>query len=281
LNRRTRSTTQPTEIPSPLPSGLIARLAEHERLLVCLDYDGTLSEITAHPAKARPIAGVDRVLAALAEHPDRILLAIITGRTISEVRRMIGVERGVLFSGVHGLELTDADGRRHLAPGVESVIPDLDLVREWLVRHVPAGCGFVIEDKRVAIAFHYRMADAETAARIRRALARFVQAHTARLRILRGKMIDEMMPRDAAGKGAAVRSVQREAGEPPPRAIYFGDDTTDEDAFRELRQDGVGILVGAPRPSWAQWRVDGPADVVRTLHELAVALGSQPIQESI
>jgi alpha,alpha-trehalase len=281
LNRRTRSTTQPTETPSPLPSDLIARLVGRERLLVCLDYDGTLSEITAHPAQARPIAGAGEALAALAEHPDRIQLAIISGRAISEVRRMIGAERGLLFSGVHGLELMDAAGRRHLAPGVESVIPDLDSVREWLVRHVPPNCGFVIEDKRVAIAFHYRMADAETATRIRRALARFVQAHTARLRILRGKMIDEMMPRDAAGKGAAVRAVQREAGQPVPRPIYFGDDVTDEDAFRELREDGIGILVGAPRASWARWRVDGPADVVGTLRELAVAVRSQPLQDSI
>jgi alpha,alpha-trehalase len=281
LNRRTKSTTQPTETPTPLPSGLIARIAERERLLICLDYDGTLSEIAAHPAQARPIDGAAEALAVLAAHPDRVQLAIVTGRTISEVRRMLGVERGVLFSGVHGMELTDSDGRRHLAPGVESLIPDLDHVREWLVRHVPANCGFVIEDKRVAIAFHYRMADAEVAARIRRALARFVQAHTTRLRVLRGKMIDEMLPRDAAGKGAAVRAIQRQAGAPAARPVYFGDDTTDEDAFRELREDGVGVLVGAPRASWARWRVESPADVVRTLSELGAALGSQPAQDSI
>jgi alpha,alpha-trehalase len=281
LNRRTKSTTQPTDTPTPLPCGLIARIAERERLLICLDYDGTLSEIAAHPAQARPLDGAAEALAVLAAHPDSVQLAIVTGRTISEVRRMLGVERGVLFSGVHGMELTDADGRRHLAPGVESLIPDLDRVREWLVRHVPANCGFVIEDKRVAIAFHYRMADAEVAARIRRALARFVQAHTTRLRILRGKMIDEMLPRDAAGKGAAVRAIQRLAGPPAARPVYFGDDTTDEDAFRELREDGVGVLVGAPRASWARWRVESPADVVRTLSELGAALGSQPAQDSI
>lgn len=281
MNRRTRSTTLPTETPNPLPSGLIARLAENERLLLCLDYDGTLSEIVSHPSQARPVAGAAQALAALAAHAGRVLPAIVSGRTIGEVRRMLGVEHGLMFSGVHGLELMDADGQRRLAPGVESVIPDLDRVREWLVRHVPAGCGFVIEDKRVAIAFHYRMADAESAARIRRSLTRFVQAHTARLRIMRGKMIDELMPRDAAGKGAAVRSLQRAAGEPLPRAIYFGDDTTDEDAFRELRKDGVGILVGAPRPSWARWRVDGPEDVVRTLDDLARAIGSEPAHESV
>ncbi len=281
MNSRSKSTTQPTETPTALPSGLIERIAERERLLICLDYDGTLSEIAAHPAQAHPIYGAGEALAALTAHPDRVQLAIITGRTISEVKRMLGVDSGVLFSGVHGLELMDSGGRHHLAPGVESVIPDLDLVREWLVRHVPANCGFVIEDKRVAIAFHYRMADAETAARIRRALARFVQARTARLRVLRGKMIDEMLPRDAAGKGAAVRAIQREAGPPVSRPIYFGDDTTDEDAFRELREDGVGVLVGAPRASWARWRVESPADVVRTLSELGAALAAQPVQDSI
>jgi trehalose-phosphatase len=279
--KRPRSRTLPTETPPPLPADLLDRLVERERVLVCLDYDGTLSEIAAHPADARPTPGVREALAALAEHPDRAQLAIVTGRPISEVRRMLGVERGVLFSGVHGLELMDRRGHRHLAPGAEAALPDLDQARLWLARNVPPECGFVIEDKRVTIAFHYRMADAEVAARVRRALARFVQAHTARLRILKGKMIDELIPRDAGGKGAAVRAIQREAGDPAVRPIYFGDDTTDEDAFRELREDGVGVLVGPPRPSWARWRVDGPRAVVDALGQLAAAIRSSVVHDSI
>jgi alpha,alpha-trehalase len=279
--RRPRSRTLPTETPPPLPADLLARLVERERVLVCLDYDGTLSEIVAHPADARPAAGAREILTVLAEHPDRAQLAIVSGRPISEVRRMLGVERGVLFSGVHGLELMDRGGRRHLASGAQAALPDLDQARVWLARNVPADCGFVIEDKRVTIAFHYRMADAEVAARIRRALARFIQAHTARLRILKGKTVDELMPRDAGGKGAAVRAIQREAGEPAARPIYFGDDTTDEDAFRELHRDGVGVLVGLPRPSWARWRVDGPSAVVDALGQIAAAIRSGAAHDSV
>jgi trehalose-6-phosphatase len=43
-----------------------------KRLLLCLDYDGTISEIVRDPATARPVPGVPEILTELASHRDRI-----------------------------------------------------------------------------------------------------------------------------------------------------------------------------------------------------------------
>src|SRR5215467_11549674 len=133
-------------------------------LLLCLDFDGTISEIVPHPSDARPVDGATEVLQALTCYPERLQLAIVSGREISQVQKTLGIDRGILFSGTHGLEIARADGVRHFAKGVEHAERDLAKVRLWLNEHAPASDGFIIEDKQVAIAMHYRMVDPSVAA---------------------------------------------------------------------------------------------------------------------
>jgi alpha,alpha-trehalase len=262
----------PTEQPEPIPRGLLTAVLARGSLLLCLDFDGTLSEIVPQPADARPLSGVGEVLSALARDPARVTVAIISGREIAEVRRMLGVERGILFAGTHGLEIVGADGVSRLAPGVEAAEADLAAARAWLARNVAITEGFVIEDKRIAIAVHYRMVEPALARERCAALRNFVEAKTPGLRILRGKMIDELLPRGIGGKGRAIRTLLQECAYPKSVPVYFGDDTTDEDAFQQIRDDGIGVLVGSARPSWARYRVASPSEVRRLLAELAQEL---------
>jgi trehalose 6-phosphate phosphatase len=84
-------------------------------------------------------------------------------------------------------------------------------------------------------------------------------------------MIHEAIARGIGGKGAALEFFMRDAGVPGPHTTYFGDDVTDEDAFRALAaHGGIGVLVGAQRRSFAQYRVDGPTDVADLLEQLVV-----------
>jgi trehalose 6-phosphate phosphatase len=46
------------------------------------------------------------------------------------------------------------------------------------------------------------------------------------------------------------------------RAIFFGDDVTDEEGFlAAVQHGGCGILVGAPRVTIAQWHLEQVAAV--------------------
>lgn len=266
----------PLERPRPLPHQLLASLLERGRLLLCLDYDGTLSEITPDIARAIPVPRAREAIASIALSLGWVTVAIVSGRDLATVRRLLGVDSGIMFAGTHGLELIGPDGVTRLAPGVEESLDDLQALRDHLAREVPAQRGFVVEDKRLAIAFHYRKADPTEAAPLLAHLEEFVASVTPRLEIIKGKMVYEMLPRGVAGKGSAVRWFIEQMGEPRTQVAYFGDDTTDEDAFFALRpQDAVTVLVGPERESFARYRVDGPSAVADLLAELSAMLASE------
>lgn len=270
-----------TEIPLPLPAGLPARLAMDHKIILFSDYDGTLSEITPDIANAQPLPGIDQLIERLVARPDRFRVVLISGRQTEKLARLLSVSRGITFVGNHGLEIMEADGRSRMAVDPALFMPSLDAIREWLRKNVPLGAGFVIEDKQFSVALHYRLADPDLALTVRLRLREFVRTYTPALILGDGKLVIEAMPLQA-NKGAAVRALMREAGE-ERLAVYFGDDTTDEDAFLALRESGVTIKVCAePAPSWARYRVASPTAVTAALAEMASAvteMGSAPAKE--
>ncbi len=258
----------PSETPAPLPAELLPRLALDHRIFLFLDYDGTISEITPEIAKATPIPGARETIARLADCPDRFRLALISGRQTDMLAALFGTPSHVTLVGNHGLEIMDPGGSKRMAVDPARFMPALDAARDWLRRNVPYEAGFIIEDKRFSVALHYRLADPDQALTMRLRLREFVQT-TPELVIGEGKMVIEVMPHHA-NKGEAVRTLMREGGE-GRLAVYFGDDTTDEDAFLALRDSGITIKVcKEPSPSWAKYRIAAPTEVTTVLTEMAV-----------
>ncbi len=258
-------------IPDPLPPALIPDLIRHKPILLCLDYDGTLSEIADEPAEAYPLREIPQLLALLAKKRERITVAVVSGREIAELQRLLGLSDGLEFVGVHGLEMMRPGGRREVAPGTRECMPDVAKIRAWMAGNVPKRAGFVIEDKGLAIALHYRKADAAVARKVHRAFERFIRLETPTLKAGHGKMVIEAMPK-LAGKGDAVLRLVGRIGE-RFFPVYFGDDLSDEDAFAVLKGRGITVLVGEAQPSGARYRVDNPACVVEVLDSIANALG--------
>jgi trehalose 6-phosphate phosphatase len=260
------------EIPSPLPAGLLARLATDHEIALFLDYDGTVSEITPDIANAQPLPGAADLIAGLAARPDRFRIVMISGRQTDKLARLLGVSGDITFVGNHGLEMIEPDGRRHMVLNPELFMPALDSVRTWMRVNAPPEAGFVIEDKGLSVALHYRFADPALAWTIGWRLREFVKLQVPPLVTGEGKMVIEVMP-PHANKGDAVR---RLLGADPRRRlpVYFGDDATDEDGFYALRGDGVTVRVcEQPTPSWARYRVTSPRDVVAALAEMMAAVG--------
>jgi trehalose-phosphatase len=258
---------------------MLEELAARSPLLLCLDYDGTISDLVSRPAMARPVEGVVAAIKAMAPRRDRIAIAIVSGRPVAELRRMTGLGRQVMYAGVHGLEIAgrsddagrhDAEDDVRVAESVALSATELDRVRAWLARNVPDGAGFEVEDKQSAIALHYRNAEPAAAAPLIGRFEEFVRTDAPHLRAAHNKMVVEALP-VAASKGEAVRALSSEAGA-AFMPVYFGDDRTDEDAFAALLSRGVGVLVGEARPSLARWRVENPAAVARILTALAKVL---------
>jgi trehalose 6-phosphate phosphatase len=185
---------------------------------ILLDVDGTLAPIVARPELARVPEETRAEVARLAGR--YALVACISGRTGEEARRLVGVA-GAVYVGTHGLEL-EPEAKRWR----EALRPFADLDWPWL------------EDKGLAVAFHWREAPDEAAAKAElEAVAE--RARGAGLDARWGRKVLELRPPVDADKGTAVRSLLESRD--LRRALYAGDDATDLDAFRGL--DGCEVAV--------------------------------------
>jgi trehalose 6-phosphate phosphatase len=131
--------------------------------------------------------------------------------------------------------------------------------------------GVRVERKPNAVALHYRQAP-EHAPACRQALRRVLARHPA-LKLMEGKMVLEVLPRDI-GKGHAIEAFLAEPPFAGRRPVFVGDDVTDEAGFEAvLRLGGVAIKVG-PGSSLAEQRLDSAAAVRRWLLAQAEALST-------
>jgi trehalose 6-phosphate phosphatase len=251
--------------------------ADPARTAILTDIDGTLAPIVERPEHAAVSAEARATLAALAERFG--LVGCVSGRQAVEARRLVGVE-GIAYAGNHGLEL--------LRPGEAE--PRLDpaltgrerLAAEFLARldgPALAEAGLRPEDKGPIQALHWRGAEDENAAEERaRAIAAEAERHG--LHTHWGRKVLELRPTDAVGKDVAVGALIADAD--ARVALYAGDDRTDLDAFRRLRElrDGgelatalcVGVLspeAPAELAGQSDLTVEGPPGWLELLAELA------------
>jgi trehalose 6-phosphate phosphatase len=234
---------------------LLAPLAEApEESALVFDVDGTLAPIAPRPELAVVPEKTRAELRRLAERYR--LVACLSGRAGADARRLVGVE-GIEYVGNHGLELH----------------PDAAALAAEIARFRDA-VGLPVEDKGVSLAYHYREAQDEEAARVQlEAVAQ--SALLAGLEPRWGRKVLEIRPLVEADKGTAVRALVERSG--ASRALYAGDDTTDLDAFRGLDDAGlsqsVRIAVASdegPRElaQAADLVISGPDELVELLRVL-------------
>ncbi len=264
---------RPTGRPRLLDPAALARRLRGFPAFLFLDYDGTLVPIASRPAQATLDDDGRALLRALA---GMFPVAIVSGRARAIVRSLVGVP-SLYYVGNHGLEISGPRVRRNVA------VPARwrrDLATFLGAIEADAPSGLVIERKGVTASVHYRLVSIEDRSRWLPALRRRLAAWAAggRLYLVRGKAVYELRPPLDWDKGAAVRWLISRPGMTDRTPVYLGDDTTDENAFRAVRADGVGVLVGRPRRSAARYRLAGPAAVrrllVRWLAELDRRAGS-------
>lgn len=240
------------------------------RMLVALDFDGTLSPIVPVPGEAALLEGLAAPLRRLAERADTVV-AIVSGRALADVRARVTLD-GVYYAGNHGFEI-EGPGVDRVHEIARSSRPALEAAASELAAALADEPGVEVEDKVWTLTVHYRRTAGEgSGARVREA----VERHGRRpgLRVTEGKKVFEIRPDVEWDKGAATRFLLESLGEEGALpAIFIGDDLTDEDAFVVVRELGGGIVVGErPRDDTAAvaW-VEGPEEVAHLIRELADA----------
>ena len=259
-----------------LPSALLALdeiLARGgaRSLALFLDYDGTLTPIVEDPERALMTDDMRAVVSALA---DRCRVALVSGRDLQKLKSLASLAH-VTYAGSHGFDIETADGRQVAHEEAMADLPALDQAERQLRERLSGIAGAIVERKRFAIAVHFRRVAAPQAGRVQ-AIAEEVLAGQQGLREKAGKMIVELQPDVDWNKGRAVLWLIEQMGATGTAfPLYIGDDVTDEDAFRALKGDGIGVLVrdDEPRSSAAEYVLNDVAEVRRFLEMLAARLG--------
>jgi trehalose 6-phosphate phosphatase len=207
--------------------------APREAALLC-DIDGTISPIVARPTDAQVPQRFRDVLAALVERLG--LVAFVTGRALEDGRRMIPLE-GAAYVGTHGLEIMGRDGELFREPQAERYAAEVQAMADVARRDLDlAALGVVLEDKRIVLAIHYRLAPDPAATR-HEILAKVIDPARRRgLAISAGHFLFELKPPLPFTKGSATRHLL--GGGPFMATAFLGDDLTDVTGFKAIHDWG-------------------------------------------
>jgi trehalose 6-phosphate phosphatase len=235
------------------------RIRGNKRLVVFLDFDGTLVRIAPVPDGVHLEDETREVLRKLAAHPN-VTLAVISGRQRAELRHYIGV-RKVKYMGLYGWE---SNGNEKLPFPVR-----LALARTLveLLAELHAYPGVWIEPKRSSFSVHLKSASGETQRQVRQQVRNRVRPQRETLQVMANLRDVEVAPLSIGDKGVAVRKILDEPAMRGALPIYFGDDMSDEPAFAAAR-DGIPILVGKRRATQARFSLRGPAEVTVALSRM-------------
>ncbi len=235
--------------------------AARPRVLIGVDFDGTLAPLVDEPMSARALPGALDLLAELASLPG-VSVAVVSGRDLASLDLLTQLVGSVVLVGSHGAEssrtggaeLDEVTGRRFAA---------LDGDLQGMLADHP---GVRLERKPTALVLHTRGLPPERASAAREAGEDLAERHTD-VQVTQGKDVLEMAVTEA-GKGPALLALAE--SERADAVLYLGDDVTDELAFEVLREQDVSVRVGDGETA-ADHRVADEAAVVELLRDVLAA----------
>jgi trehalose 6-phosphate phosphatase len=243
--------------------GSLRELARVSRLLVALDFDGTLAPEVDDPEQARAIPEARAAVLALLELP-ATRVALISGRSMASLESVTDLPDSALLVGSHGIEIRlDHPGDTVSLDTTE--IRQVNLLNEVLGEVADSFDQVWLESKPAGFALHTRLATDHNSRVAHLVAMSEATAEIGNLKVRKGKDVLEFSVR-ATTKGDAVEHLRNYTN--ASAVFYAGDDVTDEDAFAALGPNDFGLKSG-PGDTLAAHRVAGPHQVAQVLALLA------------
>lgn len=224
------------------------------------DLDGTLIDIADSPDRVDVPADLP-VLLRQARDALGGCVALLSGRSIADLDRLLAPEN-FCAAGLHGAEIRlrpHGHIRRCAVPRWRS-----PLRREFMII-AEKNPGVWLEDKELCLTLHYR-ARPELGALLAEGVQIAVQEYADTIEVVFGRKVLEIREK-SFNKGRALKRIMHQADWSGRRPLVFGDDVTDEDAFRAVRElSGIAIAVG-PVAKNADYVFERPVDVRDWLRE--------------
>lgn len=229
--------------------------------LFAFDLDGTLAPIVEEYSAVQISEPVKTSLKRLIELAK---VAVITGRSRKDALTILGMEPHLLV-GNHGSEWPPQEGRRNWE--------HIGLCLNWkehLQNDLCCTKGVEIEFKGESVSLHYRKADDRESAlsRINAAIETLEPAP----RRIGGKFVVNLLPMEALTKGDALVAAMEMFG--LHRAIFIGDDVTDEEVFKLDNRNIFGIHIGQDSQTAAQYYLKKQSALLGLLNTIVGMLES-------
>ena len=245
------------------------RVRNADKRVLITDYDGTLAPFVYDRNRAKPYLGVQEVLEKINANPGS-RVALVTGRTIEDQRRMMNLRTPTEIWGTHGWERFSADGNHRVWPIGEKHSRGLEEAIGWATREQLLER---IETKPATVALHWRAAVGEERERIMKITEEKFTSISEQSGLLLHRFDGGLELRTPGrDKGDAVKMILEELGQGNHAVAYMGDDTTDEDAFRALDGMALRILIRTEqRDTEADLWLRPPREMIRFLERWAEA----------
>lgn len=242
-----------------------------EYIFLFLDYDGTLTPIVETPEKAIISQRTKNLLERLSKSP-KCKIAIISGRVLKDIKNKVGL-KNIIYVGNHGSEIKGPKIKFEspMSPGCRAI---LKRIKTELTQRLSLIKGIIIEDKGFSLSVHFRLVDKKQIPQVKTIVHETTIVYVVRneVKIKPGKMVLEIRAAGEWNKGKVVlwllarqKFIIKDRTTIP---IYIGDDVTDEDAFKALKDKGLTIFVGRPKPSYARYYLKNPKEVVELLRRI-------------
>ncbi|KAL3521426.1 hypothetical protein ACH5RR_019575 [Cinchona calisaya] len=262
----------------------ITNCAKRKRLALFLDYDGCLSPIVDNPDLAFMSNSMRGAVRNAAKY---FPTAIISGRSRDKVFQFVGLTE-LYYAGSHGMDIMgpvqpisndqtksirsiDKQGKEvNLFQPASEFLPMINEVFKSLVEITKDIIGAKVENNKFCVSVHYRNVEEKSWTTIGQSVEEILKDYP-RLRLTHGRKVLEIRPVLDWDKGKAVEFLLESLGLSNCNnvlPIYVGDDRTDEDAFKVLKEGnrGYGILVSSvPKESNASYSLRDPSEVMEFL----------------
>ncbi|KAJ7982547.1 Trehalose 6-phosphate phosphatase [Quillaja saponaria] len=289
----------------------ITNYAAGKRIALFLDYDGTLSPIVDNPDCAFMSGAMRTAVQKVAKYfPTAIISGRSRDKTMTNIAVGCGFLSFFLhylfrymslsgltelyYAGSHGMDIigpvrqsisdnhpgclrsTEKQGNEvNLFQPAHEFLPMIDEVFGSLVETTKDIRGTKVENNKFCVSVHYRNVDEKSWKMVGQCVHDVLKDYP-HLRLTHGRKVLEVRPVINWDKGKAVTFLLESLGLSDSEdvlPIYVGDDRTDEDAFKVLREGnrGYGILVSsAPKESNAIYSLRDPSEVMKFLKSLVI-----------
>ncbi|HEU4632660.1 MAG TPA: bifunctional alpha,alpha-trehalose-phosphate synthase (UDP-forming)/trehalose-phosphatase [Flavisolibacter sp.] len=206
---------------------------------ILLDYDGTLAPYQKVPSLATPSEELMLLLKQLTNDPANEIV-IISGRDAETLDKWLGhLPLNLVAEHGAGLKYRNEEWKELAGMNTEWK----EQIRPLMQLFVDRCAGSFIEEKKSTLAWHYRNTHPESgfqrSRELRNSLLQLITNTS--LQVIDGNKVLEVRM-VGVDKGATAMSILGNLQ--PDFILCIGDDTTDEDMFRLLRDKGYTIKIG-------------------------------------